>query len=169
MPWYGSVLLAVIPAVATGLFAWLIARSQYRSAIERLEKQVAHEREKERRQAVRQYRERRVEPVIEALDRAMARWDWESLVELSQAIGYSGENVEGGDEERKQRQHEAQKRLFEEVQRDISAARTIPDHELRRFVVSALWRSTDRESYDEKLSLDLGEAYRRLEDWMFGP
>ncbi len=56
MPWYGSVLLAVIPAVATGLFAWLIARSQYRAAIERLEKELAHEKDKDQRQRMREVR-----------------------------------------------------------------------------------------------------------------
>ena len=56
MPWYGSVLLAVIPAIATGLFAWLIARSQYRAAVERLEKELAHEKDKDQRQRVRQVR-----------------------------------------------------------------------------------------------------------------
>lgn len=56
MPWYGSVLLAVIPAIATGLFAWLIARSQYRAAIERLEKELAHERDRDRLQRIREVR-----------------------------------------------------------------------------------------------------------------
>ena len=54
MPWYGSVLLAVIPAIATGLFAWLIARSQYRAAIERLEKELAYEKAKDQRQRARE-------------------------------------------------------------------------------------------------------------------
>lgn len=160
-PIIGAVAIGGIISLAT---QWLISRRS-----ERLERAKWQQEEaKERRQAVRHYRERRVQPIIEALDKAIARWDWESLIELADATGYSGEKVENDVEKSKQRQHEARKKLFEEVKRDISAARTIPDHELRQLVVKALWRSIDRDTYDEKLSHDLGEAYQRLENWMFG-
>jgi len=69
MPWYGSVLLAVVPAIVTGLFTWLIVRSQSKDAIERLGKELAYEKGKDQQQRTREVRS---EPLL-AFRRELAR------------------------------------------------------------------------------------------------
>lgn len=126
---------------------------------------------RDRRAAMREHRKARAQPVLEALDRAAARWDPMTYFELADVVGYEGEPVtDETEEERKRRLNEARGRVFEQVHADISVAMRLPDPEVRKYVAHALWQNAMRyrnEFYEPKEPKDLGEAYRKVESWMF--
>jgi len=170
MDW-GTLLTAAI-AFSLGSLVTLGSQWLFIRRHERLERaKWEHEDSRERRVSIRDYRKARAEPVFEALDRAQARWHFETAVELGESIGYRGEEVTGqASEEMKQRHREYKAKLFGTLHEDISMAMRIPDDEVRRYVVRALWQNAEIHAMDghsSAKSYDLGEACRKVESWIF--
>lgn len=124
---------------------------------------------RERREAVRRFREQRARPVFEALDRVAHSWDYDSFAELAEMIGVEGTKVDSNSEDYKQRRREQKRKNFEQLQEDISAANTIPDDAIRKTVKEVLYASVDPNSIIEKDSPTLKDAYLQLERWIFEP
>jgi hypothetical protein len=155
MDWSAIVGVVIGGAIALGS-QWLVAA--------RAEKH-------ESRQAIREYRKARMQPVLDALDRAAKRWTWEEHQELADAIRYEGTGMSTDPEESAKRRREYKERLIHDLKNDISTTLRIPDKEVRLYVTGALWENindfsaayprTDASKYD------LREAYRRVEAWIF--
>lgn len=124
---------------------------------------------REVRRDVVKFREQRVKPIIEALDRVADRWDVESILELADATGYAGEKIDSSTEEYKRQSHERKAKYFEQMKSDIAAASVIHDPDVRRTITRVLRESIDPEFVTEENSPTLQGAYLKLENWIFNP
>jgi hypothetical protein len=90
---------------------------------------------------------------------------------LNAEIGYYGEkiNPEQMETYEKERQKRSQERLDKAVE-DISTAARIPDPEVRKALLKALWRGITRPEVDSQEILKvIDEASIKLEAWIFEP
>jgi len=144
---------------------WFTSRQSAKIEIQRWKQEELRE---VRRDIVR-FREKRAKPVIEALDRMAHTWDFDSIIELADAIGYEGEKPDTKGEEYKQQQRERKQKRFTRIQEDISSANVIHDPDLRKAVTKLLWTSTDPNAIPPKDTPSLQDVSHELENWIFNP
>jgi hypothetical protein len=160
---------AVIGALGVIAGQWISARHSERIEYKRWEQ----EKLKEVRQAMREYRQERARPVLNALDRAsgVCSLDWGDLTILMDEIGYQGEEIKP--EEQEAYEKEKRKRLKESWNKsvdDISTVGRIYDSEIREALYKALWKGVGRMEArkDEDIKM-IDNAYRKLEAWILRP
>ena len=75
---------------------------------------LQHEDIRNRSEAIGRFRERRVQPIIDALDRATRRWDADSYFELADMVGFEGHIVDtkSEDYEKERKKHILENMLF---------------------------------------------------------
>jgi len=160
----GNIVSVVIGGLLVFAGHWFTSRQSTKVEMQKWKQEEL----REVRRDVVSFREERVKPIIEALDRAAHRWDAESHSELAAIVGYHGEEVDVKSEKYKRKRHERRKKYFEQLKDDISAASTIHDESVRRLVTQVLWQSTEPEA-EPQFSERLQEAYLQLENWIFNP
>jgi hypothetical protein len=130
---------------------------------------LQHEDIRNRSEAIGRFRERRVQPIIDALDRATRRWDADSYFELADMVGFEGHIVDTKSEDYEKERKKRRQEYFDKLQEDISAVKTIHDKKVRSLATSVLWKSATLDSYNDEYYADLEQAYRELENWIFNP
>jgi len=160
----GNIISVLIGGLLVFAGQWFASRQSAKVEEKKWEQEELRE---VRRDMVR-FREQRAKPIIEALDRAAHRWDYESYTELADVVGYEGEVVDITSDEYKRKSYERRKEYFEQLQDDISAASTIHDDSVRKLVTQVLCQSTDP-GHDAQFSKRIGDAYLQLEKWIFNP
>jgi hypothetical protein len=159
----GSILSVIIGGSLVLLGQWLTTlRSEKLESIK-----WQHEESKRQHEAISKFRELRAKPIIEALDRAARRWDWEAHVELMDLAGYKEEHIDVDSDEYKRQVAERRRKYIQQLQDDISAADTIHDDEIRTSIKDVLWRSVDPDYRGKDFPDKLKEAYLKLENWMY--
>lgn len=159
----GNILSVIIGGLIVLLGQWLNTLKS-----EKLESiKWKHEESKRHHEAISRFRELRAKPIIEALDRAARRWDFEAHVELMEAAGYRGEHIDVDSNEYKRQVAEGRRKYIEQLQDDISAADTIHDDEIRTLIKDVLWRTVDPDYRGKDFPDKLKEAYLKLENWMY--
>lgn len=128
-----------------------------------------HEESKRQHDAISKFREIRAKPIIEALDRAAHRWDYEAHVELMETAGYHGEDshIDTNSEEYKKQVAVKRGEYVQQLKDDISAASTIYDDEIRTLITNVLWRTVDPDYRGKDFPEKLKEAYLKLEKWIY--
>jgi hypothetical protein len=161
----GNLLSVLLGGLLVFFAQWFASRQNAKTEAQRWKEEELRE---TRRDIVR-FREERTRPVFEALDRLAEEWDTDSIIDLAEATGYKGEEIDIKSEEYQQKVKERKRKRFEQIQKDISSASRIHEPKVRKAVTELLWAGTDPDNIRPEGAPTLQEVSSRLENWIFNP
>lgn len=170
--WFAFVGLIGAGIGALGVIAGQMISAKQSEHIEY--KRWEQEKLKEVRQVIREYRQERAKPVLDALDRAsgVCSLDWGELTILMDEVGYQGEEIKPEEKEAHERER---RRLIKENWNksvdDISTVGRIYDSEVKQALYKALWKGVGRipEARKDEDVKEIDNAYKKLEAWIVKP